>query len=209
MRYIPNPRYKPEFRWKFLSTSKTEIKHLWWAWLAITVAFANVLNFGQGYANFPRFFAISGIAVGLGFLFHEMGHKILAQKFGLGAEFRASYSMLILAVFISFFGFVFAAPGAVLILGRPSKKQNGIISAFGPLTNFFLAMVFLLLSFTGMFSAFMAQLTFIGYTINVWLGLFNLIPASIFDGRKIWHWNRKAYLALVVFGISLYILQFV
>ncbi|MBW3013877.1 hypothetical protein KY335_01390 [Candidatus Woesearchaeota archaeon] len=208
MRYIPNPHYKPEFKWGSFSTSKIEIRQLWWAWLAISVAFANVLNVG-GYINFPRFFLISGIAVGLGFLFHEMGHKILAQKFGLAAEFRASYQMLIFAVIISFFGFVFAAPGAVMILGRPSKKQNGIISAFGPLTNFFLAMVFLLLSFTGMFSTFMAQLTFIGYTINVWLGLFNLIPVSIFDGRKIWHWNKAAYLALVVFGISLFILQYI
>lgn len=203
-----NPKYEPEFRWGSFSTSKIEIKHLWWAWLAITVAFANVLNAG-GYVTFPRFFIISGIAVGLGFVCHEMGHKILAQKFGLAAEFRASFQMLIFAVIFAFvFKFVFAAPGAVMIRGRPTTKQNGIISAFGPLTNFFLAMIFLLLSFTGMFSPFMAQLTYFGFIINVWLGLFNLIPVSIFDGRKIWVWNKSAYLALVVFGIALFALQF-
>ena len=51
--------------------------------------------------------------------------------------------MLVLAILMSFFGFIFAAPGAVVIKAsyiHPSK--NGKISLAGPLTNIILALLF-------------------------------------------------------------------
>ena len=39
---------------------------------------------------------------GLGFLLHEMGHKIAAQHYGCEAEFRSDDSMLYLAVGMAF-----------------------------------------------------------------------------------------------------------
>ena len=78
----------------------------------------------------------------MAFLLHELGHKLVAQKYGCQAEFRSFDQMLILAVIMSFFGFILAAPGAVLIQGRVSRKQNGIISATGPGVNLSLAVMF-------------------------------------------------------------------
>jgi Zn-dependent protease len=51
--------------------------------------------------------------------------------------------MLLLALGMSFLGFVFAAPGAVHIKGYINKMQNGIFSLAGPLMNLILALVFL------------------------------------------------------------------
>ena len=131
--------------------SAIEKRDLVKAWLAISIAFAIV--FGGGFSLDNAFFVLvvfSGITVGLGFLLHELAHKYVAIKYGCWAEFRAYNSMLWLAILCSFFGFVFAAPGAVMIHGHYiSRKQNGLISAAGPITNYVLALLFIPLALSG------------------------------------------------------------
>ena len=61
-----------------------------------------------------------------------------------------------------------------------------------------LAMVFLGLSFLYPILSFV----FIpGFQINLWLGLFNMIPFGNFDGIKILHWNRYLWSGMVAFGV--------
>src|SRR3989344_3439619 len=108
-----------------ITTSKREILDISKAWIAITIAFAIVL---KGGSSFMEAVSIAAIAVGLGFLLHELGHKLVAQYYRCFAEFRSFDQMLILAVLMSFFGFVFAAPGAVMISGYVNKERNGKIS---------------------------------------------------------------------------------
>ncbi|MBW3016730.1 M50 family metallopeptidase, partial [Candidatus Woesearchaeota archaeon] len=153
-----------------LNTSKTELKQLALAWFAVSIAFANVLS-GMNFSQYIEFFIISAVAVGAGFLLHELGHKVVAQKYGCFAEFRAFTSMLVFAVVLSFTGFVFAAPGAVMISGRPGHKQNGLISLAGPLVNLALAFVFfIVLIVAAMFGIeFIAILSSYGFLINTWI----------------------------------------
>jgi Zn-dependent protease len=195
MRYYPNPEFKKKTQITF---SSIEITHLFWAWLGISVAFANILSYG----NYFQSFLISAIAVGLGFLVHELCHKIVAQRFGLAAEFRASYFMLWLAVLISFLGFVFAAPGAVMINGRPTKKQNGLISIAGPISNIVLALLFSLLFFSAS-NQFLQIMFRYGVIINVWLALFNMLPFWLLDGKKVIQWDKTVYYVTmgVIFGM--------
>jgi len=117
-----------------INTSDTEIRDLIKAWIAISFAFAIVLRGGIGL-SFYQVFIVSAITVGTGFLLHELGHKIVAQRYGCFAEFRSFDQMLVLAVIMSFFGFVFAAPGAVMISGPVGVRRNGKISAAGPIVN--------------------------------------------------------------------------
>ena len=130
-----------------LKTSKTEIDHLWKAWLAISIAFAIVLGGGFSVSLFSFKFLLNIIfaafTVGIGFLLHELSHKLTAQHFGYWSEFRANFQMLFLMIVMSFLGFVFAAPGATMIAGRVEKNKYGIISAAGPVINIFLAFIFL------------------------------------------------------------------
>lgn len=181
-------RYQ-KYRWGHFNTSNVEIRDLVKAWAAISLAFGILLNHGLSLT--PRFFTVLLVAaftVGVGFLLHEMGHKIVAQRYGLFAEFRSFDPMLLLAIFFSFFGFILAAPGAVMINGRVSVEQNGKISLAGPLVNVILATLFFVgLQFTNLY-AFR-----IGFAINALLAVFNLLPFGNFDGRKLFAWHKGVW----------------
>ncbi len=201
---------------KFLFSHR-EMKDLVKAWLAISIAFAllysvdisRVSIFSGGlplfsFSQFFLFFAISLFTVGIGFLLHELAHKIVAQKYGARAEFHSFDGMLLLAIGMSFFGFLLAAPGAVFIHGRLSRGQNGKVSVAGPLTNILLAIIFLL--FILVFSN---NLFFrFGFSINAWLALFNMIPFMPFDGAKVWQWSKGAYFSAVALALALVLMSF-
>ncbi len=193
-----------------IQTSTAELIDITKAWSVLSLAFAFVYGgmslFGGGFSmlnlfsfSFLVLVLISAFTAGLGFLLHELAHKFVAQRYGCVAEFRAFDMMLYLALILSVvFGFIFAAPGAVMISGMVTRKENGIISAAGPLTNYVLAMIFWGLGFL------LPPLRFIftiGFSINIWLGLFNMIPFGNFDGVKIFYWNKLVWGLLAAFGI--------
>jgi len=146
--------------------------------------------------NFAYFIIISFIAVGLGFVLHELAHKFVAIRYGFWAEYRMWAEALIFSLIISFVGFIIIAPGAVYIHGNYiSREQNGKISIAGPLTNIILAGLFFLLMQYSSSSPIIMLLGLLGFTINSFLALFNLIPFSIFDGAKIFRWNPLIWLS--------------
>ncbi len=186
------------------STSKTEIRHLLTALFMITLTLlvANRYLLSQyGFFNTVILFLCS---VGLGFLLHELAHKFTAQYYGYISEFRADLSMMLLALFVSITGFVFLAPGAVLILGRPSIRKNGIISVAGPLTNLVLAILSFAIASTTF--GFTKTVFLISFKVNTWLGLFNLLPIWILDGKKVLLWNKTVYFVLLGIFILLFLI---
>lgn len=168
--------------------SNEEFVDLAKAWGAISLAFAIILS---GEIGIVIAFVVAAITVGLGFLLHELAHKFVAQYYNCWAEFRADDRMLVFAVASAFLGFIFAAPGAVMIRGRISRRQNGLISAAGPVTNIVLAWLF-----------FLVPLPFAEYgaMINAFLALFNMIPFMGLDGQKVLAWNTRYFIALVAAG---------
>ena len=110
------------------------------------------------------------------------------------------------AVVMSLLGFVFAAPGAVMIRGHINKNQNGIISAAGPASNIVVSIAFLAL-FLSSPSPLLQIIGSYGFRINAWLALFNMIPLGIFDGAKIWQWNRSIYIGLASLALGLIVVQ--
>jgi Zn-dependent protease len=165
------------------------------AWLAITTAFAIAMS-GMNKlftADFWVNFMIAAITVGLGFVFHEMAHKLMAQKYRCFAEFRANMKMLIFAILISFTGVILAAPGAVMIAGHVNRKDYGKIAASGPAMNIMLASLFLIGTVTFATEGLLSRICFYGMMINSWLAMFNMLPFPIFDGLKIMRWNKLVY----------------
>jgi Zn-dependent protease len=191
-----------------VATSKTEVVDILKAWLALSLAFAFIYseaNFLSGSLGkilslpFLNLFIISLFTAGLGFLLHELAHKFVAQRYGCVAEFRAWDQMILLALGLAIFvGFIFAAPGAVMISGMVTKKENGIISVAGAMTNYVLGLLFLGLGFL---YPFLRPITSIGFGINMWLGLFNMIPFGPLDGLKVFHWNKAVWLGMVAVGV--------
>src|SRR3972149_7096853 len=135
--------------------SSEEIRDLIKAWFAISLAIAiAIVGFDSlstlGLPVLIRAFSIYALTVGTSFVAHEIfGHKFLAQRYHLFAEFRADDMLLLLAVLLSFTGFVFAAPGAVVIGGVTRINTYGKVASAGPLGNILLALFFGFLSRAG------------------------------------------------------------
>ncbi len=179
--------------------SRVEIEHLLRAWLLVSLAFAILLGgFSLDY-KFAIAFAFAAITAGVGFLGHELMHKFVAQRYGCWAEFRANDFMLGLMILLSFFGFIFAAPGGVFIANHVTTRKNGIIALAGPLTN--LAAGFAFAGLAIILPEPMRPLGAYGMNINFWLGFFNMLPLPGIDGSKVWEWNKPAY--VLVFAASI------
>ena len=189
-----------------IQTSRTELIDLIKAWVAISLAFAILLGDTIFSLDFITFFTISSLSVGLGFIAHELSHKILAQKYGCQAEFRSWDKMLILAIIMSFFGFIIAAPGAVMISGPVGRRRNGKISAAGAIANLSLAAIFLSLLFIPVTGILFLTAKY-GFLINTWLALFNMIPFAMFDGKKVYNWNKLVYFIMVAVSITFLLLN--
>ncbi len=191
--------------------SSTEKKHLGIALGVLTLAFAVSFSGGIRGLNLyilPFMLLVSFLSVGTAFVFHELAHRKLARSYGCWAEFRMWRWGLLMALLFSLWGFVFAAPGAVIIRGHVTRDQNGKISIVGPATNFAVGTGFMTATFftslQGMpIVAFI--LAFVAY-VNLFIGGFNLLPFGPLDGRKIFSWNKTYYILLVVLiGGSLYL----
>ena len=187
--------------------SKEEVRDLLKAWIAISIAFGIVLGTRNVFSSaFIPGFILAAITVGVGFLLHELAHKVVAVKYGMWAEFRAWNIMLLLMIVLAYFrGWVIAAPGAVFILGQVGIVRNGRISVAGPITNLILAVLFLplLIFSTGL----LQTIGQYGFAINSWLALFNMIPVWNLDGKKVFVWNKAVYFAVVGIGVGFMVLN--
>ncbi|MEK6932389.1 MAG: hypothetical protein AABW56_01185 [Nanoarchaeota archaeon] len=185
-----------------IETSKREIVDILKAWVVISVAFAVIISNRSFTDKFLFNLFLSAVTVGVGFLLHELSHKVVAQKYGAIAEFRSFDIMLVLALAMSFFlGAIFAAPGAVMIAGGNINIQRyGKISAVGPLMNLFLAIIFLIIKYLDI-NANINLIGEYGFFINSWLALFNMIPIWEFDGRKIFQWSKGVWIAIVAVAV--------
>jgi len=181
--------------------SKTETQHLLRAWFVISLAFAIAFG-GVGVGvKFLLAILVSGITVGVGFLLHEIMHKFVAQRYGCWAEFRSNNFMLGLALVLSFFGFIFAAPGGVFIKGHITKRKHGHVALAGPATNIVLGLLFL--GFAMLTQDPLKIVGIYGMQINFFLALFNMLPFAPFDGQKVLIWNKQVYIVTLVLSFIL------
>ncbi len=172
------------------------------AWVALGVAFALFFAGGDPFRLLEQGL-VSGLVVslltaGVGFLLHELGHKVVAVHYGQVAEFRADYSMLLLALLSAFLGFIFAAPGAVHHRGMLTNRQHGLIALAGPAVNVALALLFIPLALSVPAGGFLAEVANLGVIINLFLAAFNMIPFGPLDGRKVFGWSKIIYVVFTV-----------
>jgi len=133
------------------------------------------------------------------FFVHEIAHKTTAQKYGLWAEFRMTSTGAILTAISVLSPIKFISPGAVMVSGYADRRRIGTISIAGPATNIVLSTAFLA---TGLLLPVRYGATLmLGAAFNAWIALFNLIPFGVFDGLKVFVWDKRIW--ALAFTISL------
>ena len=165
---------------------------------------------------------ITALGVSTGFLLHEMAHKFVALRFGYWAEYRANMMGLGLAIVMAFGGFLFAAPGAVMI--SKSNATSGVLYA-GLLRpggakepgeegdavdipgrahdehrtcGIFLPALSFCCKQCEAGSDLWVRAAYFAFFINLTLAAFNMLPFGPLDGKKIFDGNRLVW-ALVGF----------
>ncbi len=205
---------RPDSKMSFSDYEKKEIRE---SIGFLTVAFALALSGGlddvlSDYNILLRNLPMAFAAVLTGFLLHEIAHKWMAQQYGCWAEYRGNKNGLYFALAMSaFLGVLLAAPGAVMVSGRITDRQNGIIAAVGPISNIIIALIFLpiyILTHTmeGQIIIINELARFI-VIINLILGGFNMIPIQPLDGSKVIVWNKGAYFGIILAILSIYYLS--
>lgn len=194
-----------------------------WVVLSFAITYGSFVGLFNGTGGGLDFVAGGFIATATGFIIHEMGHKFVAIRHGYVAHFRLWTWGLLLTLFtvVATGGaFLFGAPGAVYIAPAASvgyygyggstwtsipvdeAHENMIISAAGPGINlafaigFFLPLLALLAS--GVKTGFLYDVSSLGFTLNVGLGSFNMLPVPPLDGSKIFRKSIPIALAIAL-----------
>jgi len=194
-------------------SEKGEAGHIMTAWLGVSlVLWIQALRAGQPLALLPLLFAVAGLSL----LAHELPQKLVARRLGLETTFKAWVSGLLLSSLLAAVGSFFPAYGSTYVKQldwryEPKKRETGIFFAVGPFVSLALAFTFWALSsFTtgGLLSATGRA----GYMINLVNVIFNLIPIQaaggfVWDGFKIFTWNKTIWLILFAGTASLVIVN--
>ncbi len=158
---------------------------------------------------FPFYLASMSTA---GFLIHEFAHRQTGRRYKLPAKFRLlTFGILLTAMGIILYfttGFPpFALPGAVVVIGLEKKDQAGKCKAAGPISNLIIALILLPIAFLTVFlqMGFEYFLLFIlGAYMNTFLGLFNMLPIGLLDGREILKYKKGLWILLFSVLLALF-----
>jgi len=177
--------------------TEIELRHISISVLALVIAVS-----GIGFLPLKdvgeRIAAIS-IPLALGFTAHELVHKFVAVRYGYFAVYRMWTMGLAFALLVGLASggrFLFAAPGAVMILSPHfTRHESGLIGLAGPATNIVIASCFFPLSYL---SGLIGKIGSWGALINLWLAFFNLLPFPPLDGEKVFSWKPAVWAAIEI-----------
>jgi len=192
-----------------------------WIVLSFGLTYSSIIGLFNGTGGGLDYILAGFIAAATGFIIHEMGHKFVAIRHGYVAHFRLwTWGLLLTLVTVVATGgaFLFGAPGAVYISPSASvnyygygygyswsttpadvEHENMIISAAGPGINLAFALGFLVtLLVLPSPSGFLYDVAVFGFTLNVGLGSFNMLPVPPLDGSKIFRKSIPIALAIAL-----------
>jgi Zn-dependent protease len=200
--------------------SRGEVASILVAWIVLSAAISLRFATSALGGNADSILAMIAVfvATATAFIFHEMGHKFVAIRYGYVAHFRIWIWGIVLTLFIAAAtqgAILFGAPGAVYITPiaagafgagyyasnyrqRDPGRDNLLISAAGPGLNLAFAAVFYLMLNFSPYASFLWFVAQYGFVLNVSLGAFNMIPIPPIDGSRIFRQSIPIGLAIAV-----------
>ncbi|MBR5503086.1 MAG: site-2 protease family protein [Methanobrevibacter sp.] len=194
-----------------ITFTKNEKRDLIIAFIVLSVAFA-ISNSEFNVHTFISLLPIVMVGVAIGSLVHELGHKFVAMKYGYQSEFKAWPLGLLITFASAFIGIVFSLPGSVQTYAdNISDEINGKIAIAGSMANMVLALIsiaiaaliFPLKPYSIIFTLIYLICT-VGFSVNSFLAIFNLLPFYTLDGVKVLKWSAKIW--IVIFAIAVIML---
>ncbi len=157
-------------------------------------------------SELPLVIIVSLFSIVLAFSAHEGAHRFVAIRLGAIAFFRKWNLGLILIIISSLLGSLFATAGAVQFTGVTDQSKIGKSALAGPATNIMIGGIVYAIYLVGSFHGILGFILMNVFKINLWLGLFNMIPIPPIDGAKILGWNLKIFLVVIALALALNIL---
>lgn len=207
-RYEYKYTYKPPSIHRHFRFSPIEIRHLTLsALLVMGVGLSVVLQIRIGLLVIrPEILVSLAVVFTFAFILHELAHKLVAQQYGLWAEYRLTLLGALLTLLSIISPIKFISPGAVMIAGPMRKGIAGKTGLAGPLTNIVLSIVF-----TALYplKGAIQTIAMMGAAFNSWIALQNLIPFGVLDGAKVFGWNKAVWSVAFITSIAFTIFTFV
>ena len=157
------------------------------------------------------------IVASLSVVLPELGHKAVARALGLRTCFKAWPSGFWFMLALGLVGGLYPAYGSTYIVQldwsyTKMRKETGRVFVAGPVVNVLVAISCQALSIalgSGTWHVVLAM----GFTMNTWLAMFNILPVKSaggmpFDGYKIYAWNKVAWTGLATCIVVLFVLGF-
>jgi len=182
--------------------SPTEIKHLTLSAILVMGVGLSWLLFLQTYSSVTLITAAFVFA--WIFLLHEVAHKLVAQHYGLWAEFRLTLFGALITLISIISPIKIISPGAVMLAGDASKENVGKTAIAGPSVNIILSIVSFALTFAPL-GPYLVVAVF-STALNAFIALFNLVPAGVLDGLKIFRWNKLVWTITFILSLALLII---
>ena len=156
-------------------------------------------------SSLPLVLLVSFFSIVLAFSAHEGAHRFIAIRLGAIAFFKKWNLGLLLIIVSSLVGSLFATAGAVQFTGITDESKIGKSALAGPATNLIIGTSVYGIYLLGGFSS----ISLVGFLlinifrINLWLGLFNMIPIPPIDGSKVFRWDLKIFVIVIVIAVAL------
>ena len=156
-------------------------------------------------SSLPLVLLVSLFSIVLAFSAHEGAHRFMAIRLGAIAFFKKWNLGLLLIIVSSLVGSLFATAGAVQFTGITDESKIGKSALAGPATNLIIGTSVYGIYLLGGFSS----ISLVGFLlinifrINLWLGLFNMIPIPPIDGSKVFRWDLKIFVIVIVIAVVL------
>ena len=146
----------------------------------------------------PTLIAIYIVMGGIALIAHEVAHWYYNRKYRGQTEVQFwGLGAVIMAITSAVFGCAFAQPTLTVVRSEAplEKKQIGHIMLAGPLFSIAFALCCLALFPLG---GIYRTAGTVGFSVNLLVGVFELLPISPCEGKEIWHWNKIVWAILFI-----------